>query len=115
MNHEKINAVAEEYALKCGYPKSDKEIIETTYWTMHNRSADGFVSGVNYAADNPDVIDCIKLEDALGFAEWVVKNYYHYVTGTKELFITKEWDKDKPDFPTYTTEELYQEYLKQKQ
>lgn len=40
-----IDQLSENYANERGYPQSDKEHMEVTYWTLHNIAAKGFIAG----------------------------------------------------------------------
>jgi hypothetical protein len=79
MNTEKINAAAEDF-----YPllaKDEDSIIYNSFRRV------AFTSGIDYAAANPDVIGCVKVEDALAFAEWVLNHQIiGYGKDTTELF-----------------------------
>jgi hypothetical protein len=57
MNTEKINAAAEDF-----YPllaKDEDSIIYNSFRRV------AFTSGIDYAAANPDVIGCVKVEDVV--------------------------------------------------
>lgn len=49
MTKEQIQKLAEEKAIEAGYPKSDKESFETTFWTQHNIYKKGVVEGYKAA------------------------------------------------------------------
>jgi hypothetical protein len=91
MNTEKINAAAWQL-----YP-NEPNIV----WGSIERTA--FIAGITYAAANPDVIGCVKVEDALAFAEWVQENDWdnNIMRWTTWVICTS--------YPVYqTTTELFQ-------
>ena len=48
--------MAELSAIDAGYPQSDKESFETTYWTQHNIYVEGFLKAMElYRTTPPEV------------------------------------------------------------
>ncbi len=50
IEEEDIFKLATNYATKQGYPQTDKDVFETTYWREHNISTEGFVEGFKAAS-----------------------------------------------------------------
>ena len=54
-NEQTLEEMAEKMAIDEGYPQSDKEHFETTYWTQHNIYAKGFIAGAKAMQGNSSV------------------------------------------------------------
>lgn len=93
MNQEKINEAAEGI-----YPTEYIGNIK-----CRNVEGHAFKNGTQYAAANPDVIDCVSMEEMFAFVEWVGDAGWKFLD--KEGYWT-DWNGLNPQ----TTEELYQIY-----
>lgn len=86
MNTEKINAAASWYSNSEGYG-----------YSMEPHITSAFTAGIHYAVENPDVIGCVTVEEAMRFAEWLAIEF---------------WMNEDDELPT--TEQLFDIFKQQK-